>query len=440
MLKSLAAALKLPDVRRRILFVFGMIGVYVLGAFIALPNVDHEALDKLFSQGGGLFGLLDAFVGGSLRRFSIFALGIMPYINASIIFQLLAMAVPQIEQWTKEGEYGRKKISKYTRWLTVILAAVQAAGLIAYLSSMGVMQESSLIQSIRIIIVLSAGTAFLMWMGELITDKGVGNGVSVVIFAGIMTSFPGQIAQTIQWYKEGLFSLVSILGLVLILLLTITAIVAMQLGQRRIPVQYAKQVHGRRYRPKHSTYLPLRVNAAGVMPIIFAISVLMFPAQVLQLLPYDRLADLPFIHASAEVLRSWGTRAASFFSPGQSMSALIMYFVLTVLFTYFYTAVTFKPTEVADQLKKNGGYVPGVRPGKPTINYLDRVMTRITLVGALFLGIIALLPYLVPEITGVTTFSLVGGTSLLIVVGVALDTMQQIETHLLVRQYEGFIK
>ncbi len=439
MLKSLAAAIKLPDVRKRIMFVFAMIGVYVLGAFIPLPGVDRQALSDLFQQGGSLFGLLDAFVGGSLRRFSIFALGIMPYINASIIFQLLAMAIPQIEQWTKEGEYGRRKISKYTRWLTIVLALIQAMGLIAYFSSMGILTVN-LWQGIRIVVVMTAGTAFLMWMGELITDKGVGNGVSLVIFAGIMTAFPGQIASTVQWYREGVFHTPQIMGLVLILLATVVAIVAMQMGQRRIPIQYAKQVHGRRYRPKTSTYLPLRVNSAGVMPIIFAISVLLFPAQVLHLIPYDRLAELPFIHVKAELLREWGDRIAGYFAPGQTISAMILYFILTVLFTYFYTAVTFKPTDVADQLKKNGGYIPGVRPGKPTVKYLDRVMTRITLVGALFLGIIALLPYLVPQLTGVTTFQLVGGTSLLIVVGVALDTMQQIEAHLMVRQYEGFIK
>jgi len=427
MLSSLQAAFRVPDLRRRIMFVMGMFALYVAGLHIPVSSrvISPESLQNL----GGLINLIDAFTGGALKKFSIFAVGITPYINASIIMQLLVIAVPQIEELSKEGEAGQKKIRLYTRWLTGILAFVQAVGMTAYIRGGGI--DISTAQFIQIAIVLTGGTAFLMWIGEMITDKGIGNGVSLLIFGGILASLPVQIselteklkAHSIQWYNAA--------GLVIAFLLTVVAIVAVTQAQRKIPIQHAKRVAGHKVYGGHRTYLPLRVNSAGVIPIIFAVSLQFLPSTIAQWIP------------PSSSLHNVFNSIAIALTPGLKQPiGTIVYAGLVIFFTYFYTAVTFNVPEVADNLKKYGSVIPGYRPGKPTMEYLDRVMTRITLAGAVFLALIALAQYIVPDLVGVghTSFRLVGGTSLLIVVGVALETMQAIEAQLTMRHYEGFIK
>ncbi|MCC6485483.1 MAG: preprotein translocase subunit SecY [Armatimonadetes bacterium] len=427
MLNKVAQATKAQDLRNRLLFMLGMFAVYVVGLHIPIPGIDHNAMNNLVSSGAAL-ELLDVFSGGAFKRFTIFAMGIMPYINASIIMSLLTMAVPYLEKLQKEGDTGRKEIAKITRYMTVGLAFIQAFGVISFLHSYKVLSTrgNQYLQMLLITIVLVAGTSFLMWLGEMITDKGIGNGVSLIIFLGIVASLPVQITNTAQLYSAGSVNGGQIALLLVILLGTVAAIVAVTMAQRRIPIQHVKRVIGNRMTSGASSYLPLRVNSAGVIPIIFAISIQLFPQTIAQ-----------FMHG-----RAFGDVAktvADFLSPGNWFGGLT-YFLLVVAFTYFYTAVTFNVQDVSDNLKKWGSYVPGIRPGKPTTEYLDRVMTRITLVGAIFLGLIAMLPYWTPEVTGVRSFGLVGGTSLLILVGVALETMQAIEAQLVMRHYEGFIK
>jgi len=429
MFESLLAALRLPDLRKRIFFVFGMFGVFVLGLHIPVPGIDRQAMENLFRSGGSLFGMLDVFSGGAMRKFTIFAMGIAPYINASIIMQLLTVAIPSLEALAKEGEHGRRKISQYTRYLTVILAAMQAWGMNALLVRAGVMSpDAGAMLRLQIVITLTAGTAFLMWVGEQITDKGIGNGVSLVIFAGIMASLPWQLQQTVEWVREGVLAIYNVAFAGILFLATVVAIVAIQQAQRKIPIQHVKRVVGTKVYGGSTTYLPLRVNSAGVIPIIFALAIQLFPLTIAQ-----------FVGTSTG-FGKWLNSVASAFNPGQSVIAAFFYGGLIIFFTYFYTAVTFNVSEVADNLKKYGSFIPGIRPGKPTLEYLDRIMTRITLAGAVFLALIALMQYWAPTITKVQTFTLVGGTSLLIVVGVALETMQAIEAHLLMRHYEGFIK
>lgn len=425
-LGPIIAAFKLPDLRKRILFVFAMFAVYVFGLHIPVPNVDRAAMERLVS--GGLFDLFDMFAGGAFRRFSILAMGIMPYINASIIFQLLGIAIPRVAELAKEGESGRRKITQWTRWLTIFLAIVQGTMTCAMLRQMGILQISGL-ELIPVVLTLTGGTCFLMWMGEQITDKGIGNGVSLIIFAGIVARMPLDVGRTYQLWRSGVLIWTNVFGLVFIWLLTIAGIIYITRGERRITIQSAKRIVGSRVYGGSSSYLPIPVNTAGVIPIIFAIAVVLLPAQVAQY-----MAGMP---------GTWGIlmqKIAAFFSPGQNWMASALYFLLVVFFTYFYTAVTFNVADVSDNLKRYGSFIPGIRPGKPTERHLDKVLTRITLAGALFLGLIALLSYYVPNITGVTSFTVVGGTSLLILVGVALDTVRQIEAHLVMRQYEGFIK
>jgi preprotein translocase subunit SecY len=421
------AAFKLPDLRRRILFVFGMFALYVVGLHIPVPNVDRDMMAKLV-EGGALFGLFDVFSGGAFRNFSIIAMGIMPYINASIIFQLLGIAIPRIAEVAKEGESGRKKISQWTRWLTILLAFLQGSMTCTFLVKQDILAASGL-GLIPIIITLTGGTCFLMWMGEQITDKGIGNGVSLIIFAGIVASMPGQVMQTYRLWHSGVLMWTNVFALLVIWLITIAGVIYITKGERRISIQSAKRVVGTRVYSGGSSFLPIRVNTAGVIPIIFAMAVIMLPAQIAQF--------------GQSLSGGWGEfmrLMSDFFSPGVSWVASAIFFLTVVFFTYFYTAVTFNVADVADNLKKYGSFIPGIRPGRPTERHLDRVLSRITLAGALFLGTIALLSYYVPVITGVTSFTVVGGTSLLILVGVALDTMQQIEAHLVMRQYEGFIK
>jgi len=427
-LSPVIAAFRLPDLRRRILFVFGMFAIYVIGLHIPLAGVNKEAMERLAE--GGLMGLLDAFTGGAFRRFSILAMGIMPYINASIIFQLLGIAVPRIAEVAKEGESGRKKISQWTRWLTIFLGVLQAL-----MTCLMLRQYNPPILAvggpalIPIIITMTAGTCFLMWMGERITDRGIGNGVSLIIFAGIVARMPIDVGHTYQLWRTGNLMWTNVLFLVAIWVATVAGIVYITKGERRITIQSAKRVVGTRIAGGGSSFLPIRVNTPGVIPIIFAIAVVLLPAQIAQ-----------FLSGSKGAMGIWMTRISDFFSPGRSVVASGLYFLLVVFFTYFYTAVAFNVVEVSDNLKKYGSFIPGIRPGKPTERHLDRVLSRVTLAGALFLGVIALLSYYVPTITGVSSFTVVGGTSLLILVGVALDTVQQIEAHLVMRQYEGFIR
>jgi len=421
LLETFRNLFKIPDLKKRLLFTLAMIVVVRLGSHLPLPGVDKEAMANLFAQ-GGILGFFDLFAGGALSRFSIFALGIMPYINASIIMNLLTAVVPTLEHWAKEGEEGRSKITKVTRYATVFLAIIQAFGISVWLQNMGVLMISGFGFRFLLLITLTAGTCFLMWLGEQITDFGIGNGISIIIFAGIIARIPSQIVQTSKLLQVGEIGILPLISLIIISVVVIGGVIAIQKGQRRIPVQYAKRIIGRRMYGGQGTHIPLRVNQAGVIPIIFASAILLFPATIAQF-----FQNIPFMKSIADAL-----------SPGQPLY-LMLYATLILLFTFFYTAITFNPANMADNMKKYGGFIPGIRPGKNTTVYIDYIMTRITLSGALFLAVIAILPNILITVTGITTFTF-GGTSLLIMVGVALETVQQIESHMLMRHYEGFIK
>ncbi|MEA3402243.1 MAG: preprotein translocase subunit SecY [Armatimonadota bacterium] len=440
-LAALGQAIRVPDIRKRIIFLFTMFAVYVACAHVPLPGIDKVQLERLFRATGGLGEMLDAFAGGSLKRFSVLALGIMPYISASIIMQLLAMAIPALEELQKEGEYGRRKINAWTKYLTVGVATLQAFGMMAMLRGGGAFMGGTVLM-LYVVLMMVGGTAFLMWIADMITEHGIGQGVSIIIFAGIMTRMPQDVARTIRLWRSGNITAANIAFLAILMLLTVYLIVKFQQAQREIPVQYARRVRGHRVYGGQTSYLPLRVNQAGVMPIIFAISVSLFPGQIAQALgsatATARLSEL--FHVSEAAISRAMFALQTYTDPSASHFAAFLYFLLVILFTYFYTAVTFNPEQIAENLQKSGGAVPGIRPGSSTRDYLDRILYRITLAGALFLGVIALMQYYVGDITGVTTFTLVGGTSLLIVVGVALDTMQQIEAQLLMRHYSGFLK
>ena len=428
MLASLMAAMKVPDLKKRITFLFGMLIVYVIGLHIPVPGVDTEVLRQRLSNGSDLLALFDVFTGGAFKKYAIFAMGIMPYINASIIMQLLTMAVPQLEAMQKEGAAGQKRIRLYTKWLTGVLAFFSAFGVTKWLQSVGAVNQGLGVMNIVFMsLILVAGTAFLMWMGEQITEHGIGNGISIVIFAGIVATLPSQIFQTIQleWLTNRNY--VGVIIFALLFIATIVFMVAVTQAVRKIPIQHVKRVVGNKMVGGNSSYLPLKVNSAGVIPIIFAVSIMYFPMTVANFL-------------SPGNSESWISKFATFVAPGQSWFGSLLYAVLIIFFTYFYTAVSFNVKDVSENLKKDGSFIPGIRPGKPTQEYLDKVLTRITLAGAIFLAIVALLQYYVPMLTNIRTFTLIGGTSLLIVVGVSLDTMQAIESHLLMRHYEGFIK
>ncbi|MFH1538435.1 MAG: preprotein translocase subunit SecY [bacterium] len=417
MFAILANAFRVEDMRKKMFYLLGVFCLYMVGAHIPVPGVDTVALNNLIGQ-GTLFGFLDLFSGGSLRRFSVFALGITPYINASIIFQLMTVVVPKLEELAKEGEEGRKVIAKWTKYLTIGLAFFQAFGMYLVLHrSGGILRMDTWFYRALVVVTLVGGTAFLMWLGDQISEKGVGNGVSLIIFIGIIGSMPQQVTMT--WYQAQLNSnYMGLIALILISVATIAFIIFIHRGERKIPVQYAKRVVGRKIYGGQTTYIPLKVNTAGVIPIIFAISLLMFPATIAQFITYQPLQIF----------------AGKFMG-----SALynVAYFMLVFLFTFFYTAVIFNPRDVADRMKKHGGFILGIRPGKPTAEYLEKIMIRITFMGAIFLGLIAVMPSIVVSITKLSAFQL-GGTSILIVVGVALDTIQQIEAQLLMRHYEGF--
>lgn len=418
MLKILTNAFNVPDIRKRMLYLVFAFFVYSLGSHIPIPGVNLDALRNIIGS-GTLFGMMDMFVGGSLSRFSIFALGITPYINASIIFQLLTVVIPKLQDLSKEGESGRKIISQWTKYLTIAIAFLQSTGMYFMLrNSQGILRYNNAMYAMVVIFTLVGATAFLMWLGDEITEKGVGNGISLIIFAGIVNSLPQQVIQT--GYQASLNSnYIGAVGLTIISLATIGFIIFVHLGQRKIPVQYAKRVIGRKVISGQTTYLPMRVNTAGVIPIIFAISMMMLPATIAQFVPI-------------ESVRMMAERFT-----GQSVLYNVSYFILVFLFTFFYTAVIFNPKEVAENMKKHGGFILGIRPGKPTAEYLEKIMVRLTFLGALFLGTVAVLPSIVVGVTKLTAFQL-GGTSILIMVGVALDTVNQIEAQLLMRHYEGF--
>lgn len=427
MLEALQRALAIPELKRRITFVLGMFLIFAVGAHIPVPGIDHNRLAAIMRGGAGnLLGLMDVFSGGALRRMSTFAMGIAPYINASIIMQMMTIALPQLDALSKEGESGRKEIAKITRYLTILLAVVQSFSMTFILSQSGV--ALPFFQRIQICVALTAGSMFLLWIGEQVTQNGVGNGVSLVIFAGILLSLPYQIGMINQQLQAHTVSVLSLLILIAAFIGTVYAIVYITQGTRRIPIQHAKRVVGMRQTQAGASYLPIKVNTAGVIPIIFAISLMLLPATIFNTIPIQT----GFI--------GWLKEKAMYLSPGQSPLALLFYALLVVVFTYFYTAIVMNVQEMSDNLKKYGNYIPGIRPGKATHDYLERVISRITLAGAVFLAIVAVLQYLIPEWTGFQTFTLIGGTSLLIVVGVAIETMQAIEAQLLMRNYEGFIR
>jgi len=422
MLEALANAFRIPDLRRKILFTLAMIGLYRLGAHIPVPGVTPKMLETLASNvnTSGALGLLNLFAGGALEKFAIFSLGIMPYITSSIIMQLLQAVIPKLEAWAKEGEAGQRKITQITRYLTLGLGFMESIGLVALFqsspSSGGLGVQFDWVTRILIVVSLLAGTAFIMWMGELITQRGIGNGMSLLIFANIVARFPAATVQAFQlqeWYWVA-FLLLAVVGIV-------AAIVYIERGQRRIPVQYAKRIVGRRVYGGAGTYIPLKINGANVIPIIFASSILYFPVVIGQL---SRV--------------SWLQSMANAISLGPLHWLLTT--VLIVFFAYFYTALVFNPIDLADNLRKQGGFVPGVRPGKATATYIENVLNRITLPGALFLAAIAVLPTIVFEQTRITLLQQFGGTSILIMVGVALETMTQLESQLKMRNYDGFFK
>jgi preprotein translocase subunit SecY len=425
--ESLLNAFRAPDIRRRILYVLALLIVFRLLASVPIPGVDKAQL-QVFVSGSALAGLLDLFSGGGLSHFSVVALGMNPYINASIIMQLMTGVVPSLQALSREGEFGRNKINQYTRYLTVPMAILQAYGVLALLASQNVLTGSfdlSSFETLTQIATLTAGAIVLMWLGELITERGIGNGISFIIFAGIVAGLPGAVSTFLASPD-----LAAGIAFGLLAIAAVAIIVYIQEGQRRIPIQYASRVRGRRMYQGGATFLPLRVNQAGVIPIIFAISILLFPVQL-----------ATYFSASGGVVEDMANVVIDWLSQGSPLYAIV-FFLLVVGFTYFYTAFTFKPDETADQLRKNGGFIPGIRPGAPTRDYLAKVVYRISLAGALFLGAVAVSPIIVGALFAgsvVGSFAL-GGTALLIVVSVVVESMKQLEAQLMMRNYEGFIR
>ncbi|SEH34095.1 preprotein translocase subunit SecY [Selenomonas sp. KH1T6] len=418
MLAALGNIFKIPELRDKIIFTLIMFAIFRMGTHIPVPGVDPAAIEQLFAN-GSLFGLLDLFSGGAFSKFSIFAMSITPYINAAIIIQLLNVVIPTLEQWSKEGAEGHKKTTKVTRYLTVVLAFLQAIGMSIGLKA--AILNPSPVNILIIAITLTAGTVFLMWLGEQITAQGVGNGISLIIFAGIVAALPKNIGTIYHYVQAGTISYFSVFMFMVIAVAMIVFVIHVETGFRHIPISYAKRVGSQRAYGGHSSHIPLKVNQAGVIPIIFASSVLMFPVTIAQFI------EVPWVKTVASYLQ-WGT-------PLQTA----LYVLLIVFFTYFYTAVTVKISDMAENLKKYGGFIPGIRPGQPTADYLDHVMTRITLAGSIFLAFIAVLPNMIAAATHIEGVYF-GGTALLIVVGVALQTMKQIESMVVMRHYEGFMK
>ncbi|MEG2417373.1 MAG: preprotein translocase subunit SecY [Eubacterium sp.] len=419
MLSTLKDAWNIPEIRKKILFTLALLFVYRLGSFIPVPYIDATQLAKLIND-GGIFGLFNIISGGNFGNFTIFAMGITPYINASIIMNLLAFAIPALESLQKEGEEGRKKLAQYTRYLTIVLAIVQALGM--SLSYGVLLVEKTAFSVFVVVLCITAGTTFLMYLGEEITENGIGNGISLIIFVSIISRIPSGISTIYEYVQAETLSIVGVILLIIFIIVSTVAVVAVTEGQRKIPVQYAKRVVGRKMYGGQSTHIPLRVNMAGVIPIIFASSLTLFPATLAQFFP-----NSGFSQWIAKYL-AWGTPTTT-----------IIYVILIVAFTYFYTAVTFNPFDIADNIKKQGGYIPGIRPGKPTVEYFTRIMNRLTLFGGIFLALIAIIPIIVGNFMGGVSLQF-GGTSLLIIVGVALETVKQLESEMTMRNYQGFLK
>jgi preprotein translocase subunit SecY len=425
MLKALGNAWSVPELRRKLLFTLGIIALYRLGCHVPLPGVNREAIENgLDTSGNAITGLFGVFTGGAFNNLSIFALGIMPYITASIVMQLMTVAIPRLQELAKEGETGQQKITQYTRYFTLVLAAIQSLAMVLFFRNgsvfPGVLTEATVIDLYLIWLTLTAGTMLIMWLGELISQRGLGNGISLIISAAILSQAPSAVQTLLE---QGNITNIVVLGVLAIVI--IAAIVFVNEGQRRIPITYAKRQVGRRMSQGGTTYLPLKVNMAGVIPIIFASSLLIFPVILSQFAGGDPDSVMG--------------RIATFFNPGDP-PYLVLYALLVLMFTYFYTAVQFNPIEQADNLKKSGGYIPGIRPGQPTAVYLNNVLTRITLFGAIFLATVAVLPYLIASGLNLGNTLFLGGTSILIVVGVSLDTVRQLESQLMMRNYEGFLK
>ena len=427
MLSKLQTVFSIPELRRRILFTLGMLAVYRVGCHVPLPGVDRAVLAQFF-QGteGTLLGLVSSFTGGALERMTVFALGIMPYISASIIMQLLTVVFEPVERLSKEGEQGRKKLTRYTRYGTVVLSIIQGTGIAIGLQSMRgpagepVVHVTGIGFIVLSVITLTAGTAFIMWLGEQITERGIGNGISLIIFAGIVAEMPGALVNSVRLLKTGALSPAVMLLLIAVMVAVIWAVVFMERGQRRVPIHYAKRVVGARSMGGQSSHLPLKINMSGVIPPIFASSIIMFPSTI------ATFVDVPWVQAFASMM-----------TPAHWLYNLF-FVALIVFFCYFYTAVTFNPSDVAENIKKHGGYVPGVRPGKPTADYLDTVLGRLTFAGAIYISAVCVLPTILIGQFNIPFYF--GGTALLIVVGVGMDTASQIEAHLISRSYEGFMK
>ncbi len=426
-MSGLASAANIPELRKRVLFTLFMLFVYRMGVQIPTPGINGEALAAFFQQNAGtLFGMFNMFSGGALKNFSIFALGIMPYISASIIIQLLTVVIPQLEALSKEGEAGRRKITQYTRYSTVALSLIQGFFIATGLEGMSgpggaaIVLEPGLQFKLMTVLTLTTGTAFIMWLGEQMTERGVGNGISLIIFAGIVARMPAAIGNSIQLVKAGEIAVVFVPVMLVLMFFIVAFIVFFETAQRRIPIQYAKRVVGRRVYGGQSSHLPLKLNISGVIPPIFASSIMMFPATIGSFIKID-----------------WVQQVSAMLSPG-TVYYYILYVAMIVFFCFFYTAVTFKPDDVAENLKKNGGFIPGIRPGKKTAEFIDFVLTRLTVIGAIYLSAVCVMPTLLINKFNVPFYF--GGTALLIVVGVAIDTISQIESHLVMRNYDGFMK
>jgi len=428
LIETVATALRAPDIRRKILFTLGILLVFRALTNVPVPNVNTAALTNLFTD-NPLLGILNIFSGGGLAAASIIGLGVNPYINASIIMQLMRGVIPSLEELSREGEYGRNRINQYTRLLTVPLAFAQGYGISVLLSANGVIPANPLfsIETLSLLLSFTAGTILLMWLGELISERGLGNGISFIIFAGIVGSVPQQIGPILS----GPDAMARLIPFIIVAIIVIAAVVFINEGQRRIPVQYASRVRGRRMYQGQTQYLPLKVTMAGVIPIIFAVSILLFPAQIAT---YFTTSDIDWVRGIANWVSTNlnGTDNIPLYGT--------LYFLLVVFFTYFYTAFQFRPDQTADYLRKNGDFIPGIRPGKPTEEFLGRVTNRITLGGALFLGIIAVLPFVVTAVIPGTSNLQLGGTSILIMVSVVVETMKQLEAQMMMRHYEGFIR
>lgn len=427
MLETIRNAWKVPELRKKLIYTLGMIIIFRLGSVIPVPMLDPTQLGAMFTADNSLLGFLNIVSGGAFENTTIFAMSITPYINASIIMQLLAVAIPALERLQKEGEEGRKKIAQIQRWVTIALALIQAIGLYFLLSNYNAVTETGFWPAVVVVTTFTAGTAFLMWLGEKITEKGVGNGISLIIFAGIVSGGPAMVTSLYQFVVAGgTGAIIGVIALLVVALVVVAFIVAMHDAERRIPVQYAKRVVGRKMYGGQSTHIPIKVASAGVMPIIFAMSIMSFPGTIAQ-----------FCGVQAGQPGFWGG-FLNVFSPNHWVYAVV-YFVLIIFFTYFYTAIQFNPIEMSNNMKKNGGFIPGIRPGRPTSDFISRVLSKVTLAGAIFLAIIAIIPIFMNMGLSIGNFS-IGGTSVIIVVGVALETVNQLESQMLMRHYKGFLE